>query len=67
MEFLEEEVEKAQTSSTTTVNNIYGGTNNFQVAQGNDTVNQTQNNQKSSGFLSMLWNGLKKIFTWWKK
>lgn len=62
MEFLEEEVEKAQTSSTTTVNNIYGGTNNFQVAQGNDTVNQTQNNRPES-LLSKLWSWIKSIFS----
>lgn len=62
MEFLEEEVEKAQTTSTTTVNNIYGGTNNFQVAQGNDTVNQTQNNRPESLF-SKIWSWVKSIFS----
>ena len=68
MEFLKEDVKKAKdtapTSVTYNIGAVHGG---MQTAHNNDTVNQTQNNQKSSGFLSMLWNGLKKIFTWWKK
>lgn len=66
MEFLEEDIKKAQGLNQPQVifnGDIHGG---IQMAQGNHTVAQTQNNQKSMEFLSMLWNGLKKLFVWIK-
>ncbi len=66
MEFLEEDIKKAQELNQPQVifnGDIHGG---IQMAQGNHTVTQTQNNQKAAGFLSMLWKGLKKLFVWIK-
>lgn len=65
MSFLKEEVKKAQnTTPATIINNFSGDINALQMAQNNETVNQSQDNKKSGGLLSAIWSGIKKLFSW---
>ncbi|MFR7962752.1 MAG: hypothetical protein ACLU5H_02085 [Alphaproteobacteria bacterium] len=68
MSFMENEIHNAkETVPTTIINNFSGNVQGLQIAQGNETVRQSQdNNKKTTGFLSMLLNGIKNFFGWWK-
>lgn len=65
MESLDSEVKKAQKTTTSVTYNISGG--NVQTSHNNGTVNQSQDNKKSTSFGNTIWSCLKKILTWWRK
>lgn len=62
MEFLKEDVEKAKKINQPNITFNGDVKGNIILAQGNDTVNQTQNNRSESLF-SKIWSWIKSIFS----